>query len=192
MKKIYLTLVLLLTVMSGMQAKDYDIIVAQDGSGDYKTVQEAINAVPDFRKEKETRIFIRNGVYKEKLVLAECKLNVTLIGESAEGTILTYDDFASKPNIFGENKGTSGSSSFYTLTTLHSPIPRDQWVRLWRHLWQATAPCSSVAVFLAIRTRFTPTARCPNNTIRTATSKAPLTSSSVPQPLSSTTARYTV
>ena len=77
MKKIYLTLVLLLTVVAGMQAKDYDIIVAQDGSGDYKTVQEAINAVPDFRKEKETRIFIRNGVYKEKLVLAECKLNVT-------------------------------------------------------------------------------------------------------------------
>ena len=113
MKKIYLTLVLLLTVMLGMQAKDYDIIVAQDGSGDYETVQEAINAVPDFRKEKETRIYIRNGVYKEKLVLAECKLNVTLIGESAEKTILTYDDFASKPNIFGENKGTSGSSSFY-------------------------------------------------------------------------------
>ena len=113
MKKIYMTLVLLLTVVAGMQAKDYDIIVAQDGSGDYKTVQEAINAVPDFRKEKETRIFIRNGVYKEKLVLAECKLNVTLIGESAEGTVLTYDDFASKPNIFGENKGTSGSSSFY-------------------------------------------------------------------------------
>ena len=66
MKNIYLTLVLLLTVISGMQAKDYDIIVAQDGSGDYKTVQEAINAVPDFRKEKETRIFIRNG---NKLVL---------------------------------------------------------------------------------------------------------------------------
>ena len=57
-----MTLVLLLTVVAGMQAKEYDIIVAQDGSGDYKTVQEAINAVPDFRKEKETRIFIRNGV----------------------------------------------------------------------------------------------------------------------------------
>ena len=113
MKKIYLTLVLLLTAIVAMQAKDYDFIVAQDGSGDFKTVQEAINAVPDFRKEKETRIYIRNGVYKEKLVLAECKLNVTLIGESVEGTVITYDDYASKPNRFGENKGTSGSSSFY-------------------------------------------------------------------------------
>ena len=113
MRKIYLTLVLLLTAIVAMQAKDYDFIVAQDGSGDFKTVQEAINAVPDFRKEKETRIYIRNGVYKEKLVLAECKLNVTLIGESVEGTVITYDDYASKPNRFGENKGTSGSSSFY-------------------------------------------------------------------------------
>ena len=113
MKKIYLTLLLLLTAIVGMQAKDYDFIVAQDGTGDFLTVQEAINAVPDFRKGKETRIFIRNGIYKEKLVLAECKLNVTLIGENATKTILMYDDYAAKPNSFGENKGTSGSSSFY-------------------------------------------------------------------------------
>lgn len=91
----------------------YDIIVSQDGSGDYTTVQEAINAVPDYRKAGETRIYIRNGVYKEKIVLAESKQNVTLIGESVDGTVLTYDDYASKPNRFGENKGTSGSSSFY-------------------------------------------------------------------------------
>ncbi len=113
MKRFLTSLFLALIAIIGTQAKDYDIIVAQDGSGDYRTVQEAINAVPDFRKNNETRIFIRNGVYKEKLVLAECKLNVTLIGESVEGTILTYDDYANKPNIFGENKGTSGSSSFY-------------------------------------------------------------------------------
>lgn len=112
MNKIITTLLLFLTVLTGLQAKDYDFIVAQDGSGDFQTVQEAINAVPDFRKQ-ETRIFIRNGVYKEKLVLAECKRYVTLIGESADSTILTYDDYASKPNRFGENKGTSGSSSFY-------------------------------------------------------------------------------
>ena len=111
MRKIFTLLLLTLATMA--MAKDYDFVVAQDGSGDFRTVQEAINAVPDFRKGCETRIFIRNGVYKEKLVLAECKIGITLIGESVEKTILTYDDYASKPNIFGENKGTSGSSSFY-------------------------------------------------------------------------------
>ena len=62
MKRIYLTLILVLATIVVAQAKDYDFIVAQDGTGDFRTVQEAINAVPDFRKEKETRIYIRNGV----------------------------------------------------------------------------------------------------------------------------------
>ena len=117
----YMLIRLLLTLMLSISAvcygqqesKKYDFVVAQDGSGDFRTVQEAINAVPDFRKNATTTIFIRNGVYKEKLILAECKINVTFIGESVEGTVLTYDDYASKPNAFGENKGTSGSSSVY-------------------------------------------------------------------------------
>lgn len=115
MKKALSIIVMIITSLSVMaqQKENYDIIVAQDGTGDFKTVQEAFNAVPDYRKAGETRIFIRNGIYKEKLILAESKQNVTIIGESVEGTILTYDDYASKPNKFGENTGTSGSSSCY-------------------------------------------------------------------------------
>ena len=92
--------------------EQYDIVVSKDKTGDYRTVQEAINAVPDLRKNR-TVIYIKNGVYKEKLVLPATKTNVTFIGESAEKTILTYDDYASKKNKFGENIGTSGSSSFF-------------------------------------------------------------------------------
>ncbi|MBQ5505804.1 MAG: hypothetical protein IIT85_01525 [Prevotella sp.] len=89
----------------------YDFVVATDGTGNYTTVQAAINAIPDFRKAGPTRIFIKRGVYKEKIVIPETKQGVQLFGE--EGTIITYDDFANKPNIFGENKGTSGSSTIY-------------------------------------------------------------------------------
>lgn len=89
----------------------YDYVVAKDGSGDFFTIQEAINAVPDFRKEKRTTILVRKGVYKEKLVVPECKLNVSLIGE--KGAVLTNDDYASKKNCFGENMSTSGSSTCY-------------------------------------------------------------------------------
>lgn len=92
--------------------KDYHFIVSKDGQGDFKTVQEAINAVPDFRRN-ETRIFIKNGIYKEKLVLPESKINVTFIGEDAKSTIITYDDFAQKKNRFGEEIGTTGSTSFF-------------------------------------------------------------------------------
>ena len=91
--------------------RHYDFVVAKDGSGDFFTVQEAINAVPDFRKEGRTTIYIRNGVYKEKLIIPASKINVSLIG--AEGAVISGDDYASKPNRFGENMSTSGSASCY-------------------------------------------------------------------------------
>lgn len=91
--------------------KRYDIVVDAKGSGDYRTVQEALNAVAVLN-EKETIIFIKNSIYKEKLVLADNKINVTLLGEHKTKTILTYGDYASKKKENGQNIGTSGSYSF--------------------------------------------------------------------------------
>ena len=110
--KLYITILYSLFFTTIVVAKNFDFVVTADGSGDFKTVQEAINAVPDFRKNRTT-ILIRNGVYKEKLVLSASKTNVTFIGEDVEKTIVTYDDFASKKNRFGEEVGTTGSTSFY-------------------------------------------------------------------------------
>lgn len=97
---------------TSVQAKAYDFVVAKDGSGDFTTVQEAINAVPDFRKNPTT-IYIKNGIYKEKLVLPASKTSVYFIGEDVKRTVLTHDDYASKKNRFGEEMGTTGSSSFF-------------------------------------------------------------------------------
>lgn len=106
------TMISSIFISSTTFAVEPDFIVSADGSGDFRKVQEAINAVPDFRKN-ETVIFIKNGTYKEKLVLAESKSNVVFIGEDRDKTILTYDDYASKKNSFGEEIGTTGSSSFF-------------------------------------------------------------------------------
>lgn len=92
--------------------KAYDFIVATDGSGDFRSVQEAINAVPPLRK-KRTLIFIKNGIYKEKLILPPTATDVTFVGEEVTRTVLTFDDFASRQNRFGEEMGTSSSSSFF-------------------------------------------------------------------------------
>lgn len=89
-----------------------DIRVAQDGSGDFRTIQEAFMAVPDFRKNPTT-IYLEEGIYKEKLILPGSKTNVHLIADNAENTIVTYDDYASKKNKYGEELGTTGSSSFF-------------------------------------------------------------------------------
>ena len=107
---------LFLTIPDAFTQSSYDFVVAKDGSGDFATVQEAINAVPDFRKNRTT-IFIKQGTYKEKLILPASKTLVSFIGEDSAKTILTYDDYASKKNRFGEEKGTTGSSSFFVFGT---------------------------------------------------------------------------
>ncbi|WP_455672927.1 pectinesterase family protein [Phocaeicola sp.] len=91
--------------------RHYDFVVAKDGSGDFFTIQEAVDAVPDFRKAGRTTILVRKGVYKEKVVIPESKISISMIGE--EGAVLTNDDYASKPNRFGEEMSTSGSSTCY-------------------------------------------------------------------------------
>ncbi len=93
-----------------------DYVVAKDGSGDFMTVQEAVNAVPVNRKIR-TIIFIRKGVYKERVVIPETQTNISFLGESETETILTFDNFAARKNALGENMGTSGSSSIYIYAT---------------------------------------------------------------------------
>lgn len=97
---------------TAIKAQQPDFVVASDGSGDFTIIQDAIDAVPDMRKNR-TVIQIKNGTYKEKLVLPASKTNITFVGEDPNKTIITYDDYASKKNRFGEEIGTSGSSGFY-------------------------------------------------------------------------------
>lgn len=104
--------ILLFLFTPSIRAQTAQFVVAKDGSGDFTTVQDAINAVPDFRKN-QTVIYIKNGIYKEKLILPATKTNVKFIGQHVDSVILTYDDFASKHNRFGEEIGTSGSASFF-------------------------------------------------------------------------------
>jgi pectinesterase len=112
MLKMLFSVLSLLISISLFGQSEIHFVVAQDGSGDFQKIQDAIMAVPDFR-EKETVIYIKNGLYKEKLILPESKLKVTFLGEDALKTIITNDDFANKPNRFGEPYGTTGSSTFF-------------------------------------------------------------------------------
>ena len=109
MKKYLFLLGLFLTTRSFSQPKQ--IIVAQDGSGNYKTVQEALNAVP-LDNKTPTLIYIKNGTYKEKLHLDAGKNLVELIGESEHNTILTYDDHPGKVSAVGDSINTRTSYSF--------------------------------------------------------------------------------
>lgn len=69
------------------------IIVAPDGSGDYTTIQQAIDAIPS-NSECITKIYIQAGTYYEKLHIE--KPYVYLIGDPAQPTEIIYDDYARK------------------------------------------------------------------------------------------------
>lgn len=71
------------------------ITVAKDGTGNYKTIQEAIDAVRAYSPE-HININIKNGTYHEKIIVPAWVTNVSFIGESKEGTIITYEDYSGK------------------------------------------------------------------------------------------------
>lgn len=87
-----------------------DFIVASDGSGDFQTVQEAINAVPD-DNEKRVVIFIKAGVYKAHLEVPKRKTFVTLRGEDAQKTLLTNDLHMKSLGADGREVGTTGCAT---------------------------------------------------------------------------------
>ena len=80
------------SLSAAQQWKD-TIVVARDGTGDYRTLNEAMEGVRAFMDYKVT-VLIKNGIYKEKVILPSWLENVDFIGENAENTIITYDDHA--------------------------------------------------------------------------------------------------
>ncbi|WP_334168067.1 pectinesterase family protein [Phocaeicola paurosaccharolyticus] len=69
------------------------IVVARDGSGKYRTVQEAVESARAFMDYTVT-IFVKKGVYKEKVIVPSWLENIEIIGEDRDNTIITYDDHA--------------------------------------------------------------------------------------------------
>jgi pectinesterase len=94
-----------------------EITVSQDGNNDYKTIQEAINSVRDLGQERVT-IFIKKGTYKEKIVIPSWKTNLTLIGESAENTIITGNDYSGEVIAKGKDAFGLDKISTYTSSTV--------------------------------------------------------------------------
>lgn len=105
-----LVLGLLAYVVAGaggvLQAAPTEIIVAADGSGQYKTVQEAVMAVPAGSADNPVIIRIKPGTYKELVYVQREKRFFKLIGESASKTVLTYDLNANLTGRDGKPIGT--------------------------------------------------------------------------------------
>lgn len=74
-------------------AESRELVVAQDGTGDYTTIAEALEAVRAFM-DFDVKIYIKKGIYKEKLVVPSWVQHIELIGEDVQNTIITHADHA--------------------------------------------------------------------------------------------------
>ena len=83
---------------SNPQQYKYIFTVAKDGSGDYKYIQDAIDAMRVYPLATIT-LYIKNGVYNEKIALPSDNTDVTFIGESVEKTIINFNDYSGRGKL---------------------------------------------------------------------------------------------
>lgn len=75
------------------------VVVDQLGNGDFTSLQDAINSVRAFDPAGSTVIYVKKGVYYEKVFIPEYVCNIKIIGENRDKTIITYNDQAKKNNM---------------------------------------------------------------------------------------------
>ncbi len=104
MRKLILAIIAIFSMQTALAAGKYDnpdtIVVARDGSGEFRTIDEAIEVCRAFMDYHKV-IYIKKGTYKEKLIIPSWLQNIELCGESKEETIITYDDHANVKVILG-------------------------------------------------------------------------------------------
>jgi pectinesterase len=98
------------TTKKGIAGDQTMLAVSADGSGDFTSIQAAVDAGKGFPDGRVT-IFIKKGIYREKIRIPACNTRMSMIGESAENTVIIWDDHFSKINR-GRN------STFYTWTMM--------------------------------------------------------------------------
>lgn len=97
MKKLFLSFLMMLTMLPLAAANKYDnpdtIVVSRDGTGEFRTIDEAIEVCRAFMEYTKV-IYVKKGVYKEKLIIPSWLTNITICGEDRDNTIITWDDHA--------------------------------------------------------------------------------------------------
>lgn len=96
------------TTMSRIQpdARLYDAVIAQDGTGDYTTVQAAVDAAPS-GSAKPWLIFIKEGVYKEHVNIPADKSNLSFIGEDYKKVFISDDRLSGGDNAVHVDEGAT-------------------------------------------------------------------------------------
>ena len=114
MKNIIISLLALLA-LTASAANKYDnpdtLVVARDGTGEFRNVDDAIEVCRAFMDYHKV-IYVKKGVYKEKLIIPSWLTNIEICGEDRDNTVITWDDHA---NIKTQER-PNGMGTFRTYT----------------------------------------------------------------------------
>ncbi|KAI3696285.1 hypothetical protein L1987_79297 [Smallanthus sonchifolius] len=100
-------------------ATSADLVVSQDGSGDYETLSEAIAALPKLRKgTSRFVIYVKAGVYKENVDIKKTMHKLMFVGDGIGSTIVTsgknnQDVYGTLDFIFGNAAAVLQSCNIY-------------------------------------------------------------------------------
>jgi len=109
MKKLINIFSFLFSIFVTAQNPYRTILVAKDGSGEFTSIQKAVNSIRDLGPG-EALIKVKSGIYNEKIVIPSSKHLITIEGEDKENTIITNDDFYGKLNPITNEKLTTFDS----------------------------------------------------------------------------------
>ncbi len=102
----FFTSTLTLFIFAATLSAQTNLFVAADGSAKFKSVQDAIMAVPSGSRENPVVIHIAPGVYKELIYIQREKRFFKLVGENATNTILSFNLYGNMTNAWGKPIGT--------------------------------------------------------------------------------------
>ena len=105
------------------EARIYDAVVAQDGSGDYLTLQAAIDNAPEGRGTPYL-IFVKNGRYKEHIDIPALKPYLHIIGQDRDKTVIYDDRLCGGDNAYSVDQGATvlvkAADTFFENITLEN------------------------------------------------------------------------
>ena len=105
------------------EARLYDAVVAQDGSGDYVTLQAAIDNAPEGRGTPYL-IFVKNGRYKEHIDIPALKTFLHIIGQDRDKTVIYDDRLCGGDNAYNVDQGATvvvkAADTFFENITLEN------------------------------------------------------------------------
>jgi pectinesterase len=94
-------------LQSSSPASQANVVVAQDGSANYRTITQAVNAAPQ-KSSKRYVIYVKAGIYNENVDISKTMTNLMFIGDGMDRTVVTG------------NKNVQDGSTTLALSSVHS------------------------------------------------------------------------